>query len=101
MSDLENIAAHALHNAFIVVKDTGLDWPHPTSVDFIKRGTVINVTEVTLRPTQNPFDAFEIWVAVQWKAMPEHAHYTEFHYPLEFLTDRCDMLDVEGIVVSA
>ena len=101
MSDLENIAEHALHNAFIVLKETGLEWTHPTSVDFIFRGIIINVMEVTLRPTENPFDAFEIWVAVQWKAMPEQDYYTEYHFPLEFLTDRCDCLDVEGHVISA
>ena len=63
MSDLENIAAHALHNAFIVTQKTGLEWPHPTSVDFIEKGTIINVTEVSLRPTDAPYDPFEIWVA--------------------------------------
>lgn len=88
--------AHALHNPFIITEKTGFDWPdaEDESLHFIEEGTLIRAIEVTFRAGQIPYDPFEIFVTVEWDSGPDQI--TEWVFPFEFLTDRCDLLEAES-----
>lgn len=93
MDMLSELAAHALHTAFITVQEVPLDWPKSTSTEVIPLGTIVNVDHLIITHTESHTDPFEVWVAVHWDNMPEQEHYTEWHFPLDFLTECCDLLE--------